>query len=130
MFSPHERRPSLGRTMLNCIFFFLYLLIFILCVQGNRFHGVFEVIGGDLVSLNYWYYSKYGIPGYAHNNWYQSILISVTTTPTPLSWLVTSPRNLEPKYQSLINDQWQQWSFCPNFFFGWLLNSFFNLAFV
>ena len=34
-----------------------------------------EVIGGDLVSLNYWYNSKYGIPGYACNNWYRSILI-------------------------------------------------------
>ena len=31
------------------------------------------------VPPNYWYHSKYGIPGYAHNNWYRSISISVTT---------------------------------------------------
>jgi len=29
------------------------------------------------VFLNYWYHSKYGIPSYARNNWYQSILISL-----------------------------------------------------
>jgi len=28
---------------------------------------------------NYWYHSKYGIPSYARNNWYQSISISFTT---------------------------------------------------
>ena len=38
-----------------------------------------EVIGGDLLSPNYWDDSKYGIPGYACNNWYQSISISVIT---------------------------------------------------
>jgi len=30
------------------VFFFLYLLIFILCARGNRSHGVLEVVGGDL----------------------------------------------------------------------------------
>ena len=68
-------RPSLGRTTLNCVFFFLYLLIFILYTRGNRSHSVLEVVGGDLVSLNYWYHSKYGISGYAHNNWHRSISI-------------------------------------------------------
>ena len=69
------RRPSLGRTTLNCVFFFLYLLIFILCALDNRSHGVLEIVGGDLIAPNYWYHSKYGIPGYARNNWYRSILI-------------------------------------------------------
>ena len=31
---------------------------------------------GISVSPNYWYHSKYDIPGYARNNWYQSISIS------------------------------------------------------
>jgi len=37
----------------------------------------FEVIGGDLVSPNYWYHCKYSIMGYARNNWYKSISISL-----------------------------------------------------
>ena len=57
------------------MFFFLYLLIFILCAQDNRSNGVLEVVGGDLVSPNYWYHSKYGMPGHAYNNWYWSISI-------------------------------------------------------
>jgi len=57
---------------LNYVFFLLYFLIFILCVRDNRSHSVLEIIGGYLVSPNYWYHSKYGIPGYERNNWYQS----------------------------------------------------------
>jgi len=32
---------------------------------------------GISVSPNFWYHSKYSIPSYARNNWYQSILISL-----------------------------------------------------
>ena len=31
-----------------------------------------EVVGGDLVSPNYWYHSNYGILSYARNNWYRA----------------------------------------------------------
>ena len=44
--------------------------------RGNRSHGVLEVVGGTLVSPNYWYDSKYDILNYARNNWYGSISIS------------------------------------------------------
>ena len=56
-----ERRSSLSRTTLNCMFFFLYLLIFILCARDDRSHGVLEVVSEDLVSPNYWYHSKHDI---------------------------------------------------------------------
>jgi len=32
---------------------------------------------GIFVSLDYWYHSKYGTLGYAHNNWYQGISTSL-----------------------------------------------------
>ena len=87
-FSPHGRRPSLDRTTLNCVFFFLYLLIFILCARGNRVFLRSSV--GISVSPNYWYHSKYGIPGYARNNWYWSISILSTTD----RWVILS----RPRY--------------------------------
>ena len=57
-------RPSLGWTTLNCVLFFLYILIFILCARGNRSPGMLEVFSGDLRTSNNWYHSKYAIPGY------------------------------------------------------------------
>jgi len=58
--------------MLNCMFFFLYHLIFILCARDNRSHGVLEGVSQNLVSPNYWYHGKYVIPSYAHNNRYRA----------------------------------------------------------
>jgi len=53
MFSPRGRKPSLDQTTLNYLSFFLYLLIFILCTQSNRSHGVLEDVGGISISPNY-----------------------------------------------------------------------------
>ena len=84
-------RLILGRTILNCVFFFLYLLIFILCARGNRSHGVLEIIDGDLISPNYWYHSKYDILGYAHKIGIKHINFVHNYTHTHTHTLPSSP---------------------------------------
>jgi len=41
---------------------------------------VLEFVSENLVSPNYWYHSKYDIPGYARNNWYRAYQFRHNTT--------------------------------------------------
>ena len=49
------------------------------------------------VSPNYWSHSKYGISGYAHNNWYRSISISSQQIVSELMVFVQDSSALDEK---------------------------------
>ena len=87
------------------MFFFLYLLIFILCARDNRSNDVLEVVSGDPVSPNYWYHSKYGIPGYARNNWHRAYQFRYKVSKLMVFVQDSSALNEEEDVQSTHQDE-------------------------
>ena len=54
-----------------------------------------EVISENLVSPNYWYHSKYGVPGYACNNWYRAYQFCLQQMPSELMVFVQDSSALD-----------------------------------